>query len=66
VSRPTGSIEDIDRGVVVPIQRHTALARNPTIREFQVLEDDATTGASLGRVGGVNRGVTEFLCKFVT
>ena len=32
VSRPVGSIQDVDRGVVIPVEGHAALARHPAIR----------------------------------
>src|SRR5438132_6178520 len=46
-------MEDVDRGVVVPIQGHAAMAIDPAIREGQMLEEDTATGAGLGRVGGI-------------
>src|SRR5690606_3061326 len=45
--------KDVDRGVVVPIERDAAIARDPAIREAKVIEDDATSRAGLGRPGGI-------------
>ena len=34
--------KDVDRGIVVPVQRHAACAPDPAIREAQMLEEGAT------------------------
>jgi len=47
-------LEDDDRGVVVPIEGHAAIAFDPTIPERKMLEPGTATRARLGRVGRIN------------
>ena len=49
-------LEDVDRGVVVPIQGHAATALDPAIPERKMLESHTATRASLGRVGRIDFG----------
>ena len=47
-------LEDVNRGVVVPIEGHATIAFDPAIRQRKMLEDGTATRARLGRVGRID------------
>ncbi len=49
LSGPT--VQDVDRGVVVPIQGRAASAPDPAVRESQMLEEDSAARARPAREG---------------
>src|SRR5690606_20796525 len=53
---PPGSTQDVDCGIVVPVERQATGAYDPTGRKVEVLEHRTTLRATARRVGRVYEG----------